>query len=442
MKKNKLSIIFIILTIVCLFSLASIANGCGCSLIPVQESKDTEEAGEADVEKEEKTPEEEEPEEETPEEKTPPEDELPEEEPPEEEEPDEGEPAEAPTLTLEIIEGPTYSASDDVCYYRIKANVSGNPTPDIEFSKDDSNGAWGQFVAQVNLEDPSDTYNLTVTATNSEGTATDSMNIIWGCDIPNNPPEISEITFMGDHYMGLEYTFSAAVADPDGNSVSYSWSVSGGSLANPNTNPVKWTMPNTPGNYDITVTVDDGNGGQDQKTETVEVLAIPSTDIPVVCMESGDVYNDGSVAWSCPAKVGDTNTNKTTRGFLSFDISSLSGKVIISSSMVFNNYYEGNNPYCIIEKIWLESVNWGSGKPQAGDYDITGRLLGEYDPPTFTCSNQTLVDELQKAINDGRDRFQLRLSHKGLQTNHDGVQNSLSYGGPTYPIKFSVTYIP
>jgi len=46
MKKNKLSIIFIILTIVCLFSLASIANGCGCSLIPVQESKDTEEAGE------------------------------------------------------------------------------------------------------------------------------------------------------------------------------------------------------------------------------------------------------------------------------------------------------------------------------------------------------------------------------------------------------------
>ncbi len=48
-----------------------------------------------------------------------------------------------PTVNLEIIKGPTYSEDNDVCFYRVKAEVSGSPAPDIKFSKDDSNGAWG-----------------------------------------------------------------------------------------------------------------------------------------------------------------------------------------------------------------------------------------------------------------------------------------------------------
>ncbi|MBD3181420.1 PKD domain-containing protein [Candidatus Poribacteria bacterium] len=447
MKINKISIIFIVLTTVCFFSLAAVANGCGCSLIPVEESKDTEEAGEADVGKEEEppgeedTPPEEEPEEEPPGEETPPEDELPEEEPPEEEQPDEGEPAEAPTLTLEIIEGPTYSASDGVCYYRVKAIVSGTPAPAVEFSRDDSNGAWGERIAQVNLEDLSDTYNLTVTAANSEGTATDSMNIIWGCEIPNNPPEISEITFMGNHYMGLEYTFSAAVADPDGDSVTYNWSVSGGSLANPDTNPVKWTMPNTSGNYDITVEVDDGKGGQDQKTESIEVLAFPSISLSQI-PGGGNIVKDITINIQKMIVVGDIPSNNTIRGFLNFDISSLSGKEIISAEIKFNDFGDVGDPYSLIEKIWVESVYWGTDNIELGDYYISGTLLGEYDIPAFTCSGNKLIDALNQAIDNGHDRFQIRLRHKGFQTNNDGIQDSLAYGGNFHPIEFTATYMP
>ncbi len=88
----------------------------------------------------------------------------------------------APTINLEIYEGPTYSADDGVCYYRIEAIVTGNPVPDVDFSKDDSGGAWGNKKCQVNLNDSSETYTLIAKATNSKGYATDSILLTWGCE--------------------------------------------------------------------------------------------------------------------------------------------------------------------------------------------------------------------------------------------------------------------
>ncbi len=450
MKKNKLSIIFAILTCISIFSVAAIADQCGCRLVPVEEKIDTQETGEAIEEEatqeEEKGETKEEQEEDAAEEEKETDQETEEEATSEESTAEEEEEtqqqiqAEAPTITLEIYEGPTYSSSDDVCYYRIKAIVSGTPAPTVEFSKDDSNGAWGTKKVQININDPSDTYTLTATATNSEGTATDSINLSWGCDIPNSPPVISEIIFMGNHYIGLEYTFSAAASDPDGDSLSYYWSVSGGSIANPNTNPVKWTMPATAGNYDITVTVDDGNGGQSEKTETVEVLAFPSASLSQIpgggFMEEGGLPSTGNFA-----VIGDSVFDKPIRGFLNFDISSLAGKELISAEMKFNSYYIQNNPYPLIEKIYLEAVYWGTDDIKQGDYDLSGYLLGEYDIPAFTCSSLELGNALNQAINDGHDRFQVRLRHKGYKTNHDGLADTIEYGHQ-YPVEFNVSYVP
>jgi hypothetical protein len=95
---------------------------------------------------------------------------------------------EAPAITLEIYEGPTYSAAGNICYYRVQAKVKGKPAPTVTFSKDDSGGAWGSKKVQVNLNDPSDTYTLTATATNSEGSAEDSIELSWGCPIPETEP--------------------------------------------------------------------------------------------------------------------------------------------------------------------------------------------------------------------------------------------------------------
>ncbi len=144
MKKNKLYVIVAILTAIFFFSTAALCNQCGV--------KDEEEKTGVAEEEEEVA-----------------------------EEEAEGEKA-APTIELEIYEGPTYSEADSVCYYRVKAIVAGNPSPTVEFSKDDSLGAFGSKKVQVNLSDPSETYTLTATATNSEGTATNSITLSWGCE--------------------------------------------------------------------------------------------------------------------------------------------------------------------------------------------------------------------------------------------------------------------
>jgi len=90
---------------------------------------------------------------------------------------------EAPAIELSIYEGPLYSEEDDVCYYRIEAIITGNPQPEVEFLKDDSNSAWGEGKCQVNLYNPEDTYKLIATATNSEGSATASLDLCWECEL-------------------------------------------------------------------------------------------------------------------------------------------------------------------------------------------------------------------------------------------------------------------
>jgi len=172
MKRSKLYLILAIIAAVILFATAAICNQCS-------QSEELAPPGE-------EPPEGEEPTEEEPAEEEPPEGEEPTEEEPAEEEPLEEEPTEEessePTIDLEIYEGPLYSEADGVCYYRVKAIVSGNPTPEIEFSKDDSGGAWGSTKCQINLESPSETYMLTATAVNSEGEDSDSIEITWGCE--------------------------------------------------------------------------------------------------------------------------------------------------------------------------------------------------------------------------------------------------------------------
>ena len=175
MKKNKLSIIFAVLTCISIFSVAAVADQCGCRAIPLEEKINIEET-EEEISEEEALVEEGDESPEKAEEKA---EEVTEEE---EETSEQEEQAEAPTIELEIYGGPVYSQSDNICFYRIKANVTGTPTPDLEFSKDDSNGAWGELKTQINLNDPASNYTLTATATNSEGTATSTITLKWECD--------------------------------------------------------------------------------------------------------------------------------------------------------------------------------------------------------------------------------------------------------------------
>jgi len=103
------------------------------------------------------------------------------------EEKSEGPQATKPNIGLTVIEGPI--SEDGICYYRVAANTGGSPSPNITFNRDDSDGDWGSDVAQINLTGPDDTFALIATAANSAGSATDSITLAWGCEMPKEEPK-------------------------------------------------------------------------------------------------------------------------------------------------------------------------------------------------------------------------------------------------------------
>ena len=375
------------------------------------------------------------------------EEEAAEEEPAEEEEEEEEEEVqnipEEPTIELQVYEGPIYSQADDLCYWRVRAIVTGVPTPVVEFNRDDGNGAWGSKKAQVNLANPTDSYSLSATATNSEGVATDSILLPWEC---NRDPEISDITMMGDHFVGIEYTISASASDPDGDTLSYLWSVTGGSLDSSTGNPVKWTMPATAGDYQVTVQIDDGNGGMDTRTETVEVMGllgspIAAMDLPIISSEGGRISGDGIVHTGVLHRVGDTSSNFAVKGFISFDITGLYGGNVESAELTVNlNGFAGD--CSLFTPLWIMSANWESGNSAitAGDFNISGDPIQGFNTYNFSTDAPELKQYLQDAINTGRNRFQLVMFFTGMATDNDGLYDIWDYTDNL--IRLNVTYTP
>ena len=182
----------------------------------------------------------------------------------------------APTIELKVYEGPTFSAADNVCYYKLEAVVTGNPNPIVAFSKDDSNGAWGFKKVQINLH-TGESYTLKATATNSEGSATVSKNLSYGCaEAQNKVPAVGEITVSNPSPVtDTTYAISVAASDPDGDILAYKWSVSSGTLANSIINPANWKTPAAAGECTINLTVTDGKGHTVNKTKKVQVLQAP-----------------------------------------------------------------------------------------------------------------------------------------------------------------------
>ena len=265
---------------------------------------------------------------------------------------------------------------------------------------------------------PSDSYTLTATATNSEGSASDAFTLSWGC---NRPPVIASIVVDEDfHYTDETYHVSVNTSDPDGDSLSVTWSVNGGSINDIHANPMNWTTPSGRRRYDITVEVDDGNGGTATLTESVEVLpALPppvaAMDVPYVASESGYIVKNQEAKGSSVtgAFIGDSSTNRFCRGYMSYDISSLSGVTVTDATITFPVGDTYGTPSFGI--VWLGIVEWGAEPLVISDYNLSGTALQSFSGPSFTCSNQTLKNELQDAIDDGKSRFQVRI-HFSIDT--------------------------
>jgi outer membrane protein OmpA-like peptidoglycan-associated protein len=72
--------------------------------------------------------------------------------------------------------------------------------------------------------------------------------------------------------VGRTSQIRAISEDPDGDSLSYRWAPSAGTVADTRAMTTTWTAETKPGTYPVTVTADDGKGGVASATVNIEVF--------------------------------------------------------------------------------------------------------------------------------------------------------------------------
>jgi len=347
----------------------------------------------------------------------------------------------APTIELKIYEGPEYSQADDVCFSRIEAVVTGDPAPTVEFSKDDSGGAFGSKKVQINLTKNNQSYTLTAKAKNSAGEASASIDLSWGCAPINSSPTIDLIATAAPLMTSTMYDITATASDPDGDSLTYEWTVSGGVLKGSGSNPVKWTTPDKAGTVNISLKVLDGKGGEATKSVDLDVKqASVKAVLAKVESESGCVRNDNNVFEGWQFGVGDDSFNLAYRGFVSFDIYGLAGATIQDAVLTMNK--SGGWDTSHLGQLWIGAVDYGAHPLIVQDYDLTGVPLQSFPAnasANVTCNSAALKTQLQNAINAGKSRFQIRL-HFSAPTDNDGAMDYWIYDDDG--VNFNITYTP
>lgn len=126
----------------------------------------------------------------------------------------------------------------------------------------------------------------------------------------NQPPEITSITITPEITTvahGAISKITCSANDPDGDTLSYTWSATGGTIS-----VVKqictWTAPNFDGEVEISVTVDDGKGGTTTRSITITVIANQRPAITSVTAEPVKIIPGETSTVTCVATDPDDDT--------------------------------------------------------------------------------------------------------------------------------------
>jgi hypothetical protein len=213
------------------------------------------------------------------------------------------------------------------------------------------------------------------------------------------------------------------------------------------------TAPSTPGSYKGFWQIRDQNGivfGVSTGSFWVEIKAVAPTptatitptvtvtptlppavnsiNAPVVAGESGSVRSDGSVFTF--VNVGDTDSNTSQQGFVSFDISSLpSGANVLEVKVNFSNYDTLGSPFAL-GCLRLYPHNYGT--VDASDFtggSPSGAVVrwcntGELSTTSFSAPD--LKPTIQAAAGTSRVRFRLQFNEAA--TNNNGASDMVRFG--------------
>lgn len=218
---------------------------------------------------------------------------------------------------------------------------------------------------------------------------------------------------------------------------------------------VNLTAPATAGNYrgywrintngGVLVPIVNGNQGKsfyvDIKVQNpvTATYTLPPAAAQVilngVASESGTLYEPAA---GVPSTIlaGDTGSNAIARGYMSFDISTLSGKTIQSASLALGSCSTMQDPFTgSLAGIWVGEVQYALPLDQS-DYNIsgTGIVLLTSIPGAIDVKSY-----LQTRATEGKARFQIRI-HPSGPTDNDGAADYMSCSANS--VTLTITYQP
>jgi len=137
-------------------------------------------------------------------------------------------------------------------------------------------------------------------------------------------------------------------------------------------------------------------------------------------------------------RAGDTGSDKLVRGYMSFDISSISGKTLTAATLDLSGCSQVKDPFGDLSGIWVSEVQYALPLDQS-DYNISGTPFMSDALSSLPGSPIDIKSYVQTRVTEGKSRFQIRLHPKG-PSDGDGEADYMtcSATGP----KLTITYLP
>jgi hypothetical protein len=225
----------------------------------------------------------------------------------------------------------------------------------------------------------------------------------------NQAPSITSLTANPASVApGAASTVSCVAEDPDGDSMSYDWTTTGGTVTGSG-DTVTWIAPSVAGAYIVKVTVDDSNGGSDDDSVAVVVGIVAPTPTPT----------------SAPTP---TPTSAPTPGYGSIDIKSspTDATVYIDgvdtgsiTPYVATHIPEGNH---VVKLEYLSSVppyyDW-----RIGTVTVTGGETEYINWALDVAPTQSV--SIQPDATDGKDSYVF----EGTPGSNRGTESQIYAGG-------------
>jgi hypothetical protein len=275
-------------------------------------------------------------------------------------------------------------------------------------------------------------FNITVNVTDGKGgSATRSYTmgvfnnrapVISGIDVKPTEPK-----------PGDSCTLTAAVSDPDGDTITYKWLTNAGKVVGSG-NVGTWLAP-ADGIYEIQLEASDGKDGGTSNFPLKITVKTPSNSltIPYSAAESGTVLSDSVVA-STFYRVGDDENNKGLRAFFSFDLAEIKSATISSATLTFTVKQTVGAPFAITPPfLYIEPVYYGPRALKGADYEMStaGAQIDKLD--SKTPGQYDVTGPISDAASSGRYQLRIRL---GGTTNSNKIADYIEFTGASLSITF------